>query len=240
MSIPVLETDSRFPQAAPSDDEQWLCSKCGDELEYPGEQICPACRRAENPEGELRAIGIPSRYLASSLDNFSGNNDLVGYVRQLVTGEPRSVFLTGPTGCGKTHLATAMVRNLVQQNRITRYNARFVSTVDLLIEAKATFGQAAGRSEEDVLVKYARPPLLILDDLGAEKQSDWAATLLYALIDRRYRDLKITFITSNMDLEAIEQQLGSRTASRLAEYEIVKIRMPDHRKQSAQQEIAAL
>lgn len=224
MSTQTLEMDSPSRPVELSDDDEWLCKKCGCRMMTP----LSTCERCY-PETELKLIGIPVRYLSSSLDNFSGNADLVDFVRQLVSREPKSVFLSGPTGCGKTHLVAAMVRDLVQHGRISRSKAGFVSTVDFLIEAKATFGQD-GRSEEDILLKYTRPALLILDDLGAEKQSDWAATLLYALIDRRYRDMKITFITSNMDLDAIEQQLGSRTASRLAEYEIVKIKMPDYRK----------
>jgi len=235
-SMPALGMDSPSLREEPLD----RCRKCGDVFDIPISEcdsgLCSRCWTTEHPEIELKYIGIPRRFVESSFENFAGNHMLVDFARGLVQGAPKSVLITGPTGCGKTHLAAAMVRRLVQAGRIHQHNARFVSSVDFLIEAKATFNSSSGESEEGVLMRYERPALLILDDLGAEKQSDWAATLLYALLDRRYRDMKITFITSNMTLEQIEQQLGSRTASRLSEYEIVKIKMPDHRKISVMQE----
>lgn len=198
----------------------------------PSQQETPSDPVADimHPEHEMKRMGIPARYLFCSLENFTGNDRLIDHLRGVIDGPPVSVFICGACGCGKTHLAASIIRRLIQTGRIreNKVSVKFASVVDLLMEVKATFNQR--ETEEDVLSQYVRPMILVLDDLGAEKQSEWAAMTIYALIDRRYRDMKTTIVTSNMTLEQIEQQLGSRTASRLAEYEIVIINMPDYRK----------
>jgi DNA replication protein DnaC len=71
---------------------------------------------------------------------------------------------------------------------------------------------------------------LCLDDLGAEKTTEYAITTLYLIIDRRIRNEMQTIITTNLSLDEIEATLGARIASRLAEMKIIKINMPDYRK----------
>jgi DNA replication protein DnaC len=72
--------------------------------------------------------------------------------------------------------------------------------------------------------------LLVLDDLGAEKTTEFAITTLYIIIDRRIRDAKRTIITTNLSLKEIEDKLDARIASRLSGMQNVKISMPDYRK----------
>ena len=66
--------------------------------------------------------------------------------------------------------------------------------------------------------------------MGAEKTTDWSITTLYIILDRRYRNNKPTLITTNLNLKEIENNLGSRIASRLSESLIVPINMLDFRK----------
>jgi len=71
---------------------------------------------------------------------------------------------------------------------------------------------------------------LIIDDLGAEKSTEFSITTLYIILDRRIRELKTTIITTNLSMSQIEEHLGARIASRLSEMKNIKINMPDHRK----------
>jgi DNA replication protein DnaC len=59
--------------------------------------------------------------------------------------------------------------------------------------------------------------LLHIDDLGAEKRSDWVLEQLYAIVDERYATNRSILVTTNMEVGALEEQIGERTVSRLAE-----------------------
>lgn len=190
---------------------------------------CDAQMHKINMVDGMRRAGITGRYAESTLENFTGNDRLVEKIRKLAEEKAQDILINGPCGCGKTHIAAAFVRLLMESRRI-HYNAvKFLPVVDFLLEVKATFNQR-DETEESIIKAYERYRLLVFDDLGSEKQGDWTATTIYALIDRRYRNMQPTIITTNLTLEQIEQQLGSRTASRLSQYTLINISMPDYRK----------
>ena len=201
---------------------------------------------------------IPRKFIDRSLDNFIGSEPIKklcldysrGFVRKMIVANgrvigdqglkeyPGSILFIGKTGCGKTHLAIAIVRELVKRNAI--WDVKFITAPELLLEIRATFkpnskkfndyGQCEADTESDVLEKYAQCELLILDDLGAEKVSDFTIQSLYLVIDRRNRELKPTIVTTNLSLEEIETLIDARMASRLADMTVVKLTMPDYRK----------
>lgn len=168
-----------------------------------------------------RYSGISKLYKDYTFENFVGNDALVADLRALADSD-NSVVLRGPTGCGKTHLAVSMLRNQEQRD----FN--FISVPELLLKIRSTFNQ--GTSEEDIIAEYTSCPLLVLDDMGAEKTSEFAIERLYIILDRRQRDCLKTIITTNLPQTAIEETFGSRIASRMAAMENIKINMPDHRK----------
>jgi len=85
-------------------------------------------------------------------------------------------------------------------------------------------------TEEEIVNFYSDMDFLIIDDLGAEKSTEFSITTLYIILDRRIRELKTTIITTNLSMSQIEEHLGARIASRLSEMKNIKINMPDHRK----------
>lgn len=105
----------------------------------------------------------------------------------------------------------------------------FVTVPELLLEIRKSFGKE-DQDESKIVDKYSNVSLLILDDLGAEKCSEWAEATLYIIIDRRNRDEMMTIVTSNLSLPEIEQHLGARIASRLSDMKVINIKMPDYRK----------
>lgn len=206
----------------------------------------------ETPERVMKSF-IPKKFLDRSLENFIGSeaiksmcNDYImtfeceksNYLYGKRIKEPGSILFTGKTGCGKTHLAVAIIRELVKRAWIQ--DIRFITTPELLLEIRATFrpsvrkyddsGRCEADTEQDVLDKYSKCDLLLLDDLGSEKVSDFTIQSLYLVIDRRNRDLRPTIVTTNLSLEEIETQIDARMASRLADMKIVKLTMPDYRK----------
>lgn len=138
------------------------------------------------------------------------------------------LILTGPTGCGKTHLAAAVVREWAEQG----YAAVFQSVPELLARLRATYDKSSeDAGEAAIMDALADADLLVLDDVGAEKPSAWTEERLYLLIDRRYRDNKPTILTTNLDAAALEKALGSRAMDRLLETcRIVRIQATSYRR----------
>ena len=162
-------------------------------------------------------IGIPRAYRNSTFDTFKGNDILVRAVKDCKD----SMVLFGKTGCGKTHLACAYL----QKN-----SGRFANAPELLLKIRDTFRDGSKLSEAQLIDQYSSVSLLILDDLGSEKSSEYSITTLYLIIDRRIRDEKQTIITTNLSLSEVEKHLSSRISSRMAGMQNFTINMPDYRK----------
>ncbi len=175
----------------------------------------------------MRRCGVPARYEAFRLDTYEGNDALVELLRSHIHSED-SITLCGNTGCGKTHLAVGMLAEFIKRDT----DAVFITVPELLLRIRTSFGERATLTEEELIDQYTSKALLVLDDLGAEKSTDFSITTLYIIIDRRNRNGRKTIITTNfMSLEAVEEGLGARISSRLADSKIIQITtMPDWRK----------
>ena len=214
-------------------------------------------KHRDDPGYYMRSF-IPKKFLDRSLDNFVGSDAVKKlcieysnkFIREVsvVKGKslfdnglsryPGSVLFTGKTGCGKTHLAVAIIRELVKRMAVN--DIRFITAPELLLEIRSTFnsktkhfddyGVPCDKTEEDILSKYSTCELLVLDDLGAEKVTDFTIQSLYLVIDRRNRNLRPTIVTTNLSLEEIENLIDARMASRLADMTVVRLTMPDYRK----------
>jgi DNA replication protein DnaC len=84
------------------------------------------------------------------------------------------------------------------------------------MELRDSFREKAERSEREIIEHYSNVQLLVLDDLGAEKTSDFALQSLYIIIDKRYSEMRHTIITSNLSVDEIAGKVGDRIASRIA------------------------
>ena len=134
-------------------------------------------------------------------------------------------YLWGGVGTGKTHAAVALLRELIEVG----HWAQFVSVPDLLDQIRATFNRS-GESEEDICERPRNGDLVLLDDLGAEKPSEWVREKLYQIINARYNARRCTLVTSNKSPEQLAKQIGDRAVSRLMEMcEAIKLEGPDRR-----------
>lgn len=168
-------------------------------------------------------MGIPFRYRGKSLPDTKQAKRALEILRA-----GQSLFLTGITGSGKTHIAIALMNEWFADNMADGgkgpYASKgypvFLPAVELMLEIKESWRKeedAAAESEKRILDKYASKALLVIDDLGAEKISEWSRQVVYLLIDRRYRDMRQTIITSNLSHKGLADQLDARIASRIAE-----------------------
>lgn len=187
-----------------------------------------ADERRNNPESVLSSIGIGRRHIHCSFDTYQGKAKVVDVCRAFLEN-PADMVLTGAPGTGKTHLAAAILRELVRESKIRgKETARFVPVPELLAEIRASY-RDDGPDERDILDKYSQLPYLVLDDLGAEKSTEWSITTLYLIIDRRYRDMRPTVVTTNLTLDQIAKTLSERISSRLASGKVIEIKGEDYR-----------
>jgi DNA replication protein DnaC len=123
------------------------------------------------------------------------------------------LWLHGQVGTGKTTLAMLVSRAALDAG------ARWRSTRcrGLLAEIRATFESDGDGSYVSFLDRLAAVDLLHVDDVGAEKTSDWVLEQLYAIVNARYEEERSVVITTNLERDALAAQINERTVSRLEE-----------------------
>ena len=122
------------------------------------------------------------------------------------------LYLAGPTGVGKTHIAASIVSESIAQGREVLF--RFVP--DLLDDLRRSYGPAGGKSFDHIFSQVRDVDILVLDDFGAEASTAWAEEKLYQLIVHRHDSMMPTVFTSRTTLESIDGT-DSRSASRYSD-----------------------
>lgn len=174
------------------------------------------------------SLNIPKKYFHANLENFldyglPSRKLIIQKVKEYIYSdemeEGKGFFFYGKNGVGKTHLAVAILKEIYTLKGIT---GTFYDTRILLYDLKATF--EGNSSTRELLDSVIKSPILVLDDLGSERLSDWAKDILHYIIISRYNDKLPVIITSNIyfekydkESEDIESKFGKGIASRLNE-----------------------
>jgi len=132
--------------------------------------------------------------------------------------ENMGLLLYGPPGTGKTFLVFCIANELLE-NMVP---VIAISSIGLLNRIKETYNKWGREAEVEVINNLKNASLLIIDDLGAENNTDWAKEKVYEIIDSRYRDGKPCIITTNLDREGLKHKLAGddgvyRTYDRIIE-----------------------
>ena len=121
--------------------------------------------------------------------------------------EPRGwLVLTGNSGCGKTHLASAIANHCIG----LQIRTFFAVVPDLLDHLRGTFGPNSEVAYDELFEQVRNVPLLILDDLGAQSSSPWAAEKLFQIFNHRFNANLPTVVTTNVLLYRLDDNLQSR------------------------------
>jgi DNA replication protein DnaC len=130
-------------------------------------------------------------------------------------GNIEGKYIWGPNGTGKTVYAAQMMVANIKSNYDLETNI-FISSVELLSKFRSSYAKNSSESEIEILDRYSKAKLLVLDDFGVEKSTEWAYQMLYLLINRRYENMLTTVFTSNLDLKELGEKLGdNRIPSRI-------------------------
>jgi DNA replication protein DnaC len=173
--------------------------------------------RAKSRRLEAR---LPQRYRDVAFERFPVTEmppPVVAEVRRFTRDidrnldEGRGRWFVGDVGTGKTTLAMLISKAALAAGR----TCAIYSLPRLLNVLRDAIGSEDGKL--DLLDRLATVDLLHLDDLGAENSSDWVLEQLYSIVNTRYEDERSLVITTNLDPEALAEQIGARTVSRIIE-----------------------
>jgi DNA replication protein DnaC len=206
--------------------------------------VCRIERRAERMLGRAH---IPRRYEHCLLENY--DTDLpyshrsqgiaLMTARKFIESYPletggRGLLLTGSIGVGKTHLAVGILQALVAERGAT---GLFYDYRDLLKQVQNSYNSQVRETELEILRPVFEAEVLVLDELGASKPTDWVWDTVAHILNTRYNDRRTTIITTNyanagplgtesgvrasMREETLGDRIGERMRSRLQEMCVV-------------------
>ena len=206
-----------------------LCSGTGwEHVSDRGVRRC-RCRDKDCRAKLLDAAKLPCRYSECTLSNYHPDKAdatqlrAFSYAYRLVEEYPvvdRGLLLMGSVGVGKTHLSVAILRGLIEKG----IACLFYDFGSLLKEIQKSYNAVSQTSELEVLAPIYEAEVLVLDELGASKPTEWVCDTLRQVIGRRYNDRKLTIFTTNYTdgrtvsgTETLEERIGARLRSRLYE-----------------------
>ena len=241
------------PPTFPPADAPAVCPRCyGTGMEVvpgKGARRCD-CRTETNQSKLIQSARIPRRYDGCSLQSYypaQGNGSQLkafNYSFRLVREYPaveRGLVFMGSVGVGKTHLSVAILRGLMEKG----VQCLFYEFGSLLKEIQDSYNKISQTSEMRLLAPVYQAEVLVLDELGASKPTDWVRDTMMQIIGTRYNDKKLTIFTTNYSDtrraptdETLEDRIGTRLRSRLYEMcKTVTIEGDDYRRRFDAQNI---
>jgi len=219
-----------------------VCSTCGGtgwESLDTGARPCE-CSRLRRIEKALAESRVPERYLSKDFDNYEtytpAFHAALMKTRSFVAEMPATsegLMYVGTVGTGKTHLACAALKLLIEKGLV----GYFYEFRDLLTMIRNSYNAATQATELQVLKPVLTADVLVLDELGAAKPTDWVQETVTYIVNERYNAKRATIFTSNYpDVaagpydETLTDRVGIRLRSRLREMcRLVLIDGPDYR-----------
>jgi DNA replication protein DnaC len=198
------------------------------------------CRaiRAKRKQSRRLGTGIPKRFRGVGFDRQpiadmdpALTREIRVFVRDIDANldKGRGLWLFGDVGTGKTSLAMLVSKAALDAGR----SVAIYSLPRLLSDIKETYEDSSERSYMQLFERLVGVDLLHVDDLGAEKRTDWVLEQLYSIINERWQEQRSIVVTTNLvDVDELRAQIGPRTVSRLHEMcDLIPIMGRDRRMQ---------
>ena len=184
------------------------------------------CRQRDAGPRLLEAAGIPPLYRRCTLEGFKTQASTPAEQDQLVRAvsicrsyvdeflledgsfRGTGLLFVGTPGVGKTHLAAAVLSELIRRYRV---RGRFVDFTALVHRIQSTFDPTSNDSKHEVLNPITHSEVLVLDELGAQKPTEWVQNTLYLILNTRYTLRLPTLFTTNYRLEPEQPAAVSRS-----------------------------
>ena len=218
------------PLVFDANEDEAVCPVCfGSGMEIvsgKGARVC-VCRQQKTRSNELNKVRLPQRYTDCHFNNYKPQNPsqerAFRFASRLTMDFPavdQGILLSGSVGVGKTHLAVSILKGLTERG----FTCLFYEFGSLLKEIQNSYNSHTKTSELGVLSPVFNSEVLVLDELGASKPTDWVRDTMAHIINTRYNDRKLTIFTSNYSddrkndrEETLEDRIGVRLRSRLFE-----------------------
>jgi DNA replication protein DnaC len=228
--------------------ELGVCDGSGWIETEPGTAKPCACRgiKAKRAASRKLGTGIPKRFRGVGFDRqpiADMDKGLLTPVRAFIRNidnnleEGRGFWFFGDVGTGKTSLAMLVSKSALEAGR----SVAIYSMPRLLADIKETYEDRSERSYMQLFERLCSVDLLHIDDLGAEKRTEWVLEQLYAIVNERWQEQKSMVVTTNLlDPEELRAQIGARTVSRVTEMCVqIPIMGRDRREAASDLEVAA-
>jgi DNA replication protein DnaC len=201
---------------------------------------CPTCeseRVAKEKQGEaerkakiegakLEALicqaGIPPRFIGRTMDTFKAETDAQKmafavakeYAEKFNENHKKGfgLIFSGNPGTGKSHLAIAILQSIMPDKK-----GIYTTCMGVIRAVRGTWRKDSEQSENEVLSAYCEADLLVLDEVGVQYGTDGEQTILFDVIDRRYREMRPTIILTNQAKAGLKEFIGDRSYDRLVE-----------------------
>lgn len=175
-------------------------------------------RRKERIKNLFGNSGMSQRALECSLDKYQitfENSEAVKVCNEYISdfdiisrSNRNGLYITGPCGVGKSHLAFSIANSLIEKGN----SVIAMTMIDLLLKIRSSY-KVDNKKEEDILKIYEDCTLLVIDDLGKEKPTEWTLQMVYSIIDRRYNAKKPVIVTTNFNANELMEVFGNSSIS---------------------------
>lgn len=173
-------------------------------------------------DAALGASGMPSRFHSKRFETFNATTQAQqaalavcleyaqSFERALKIGG--SLVLAGKPGTGKSHLAASIMHALMP-----KYEARYMTCMDMIRSIRDTWRKSSELSETQVLNELTKLDLLVIDEVGVQYGTDGEQTIIFDVLDRRYREEMPVILLTNQDAKGFREFIGDRCHDRLKE-----------------------
>lgn len=179
------------------------------------------CFQQTQAKHYLAATGIPARYTGCDFSTYqTGGSDSLAAVKMKIETwatqypfDETGLLIVGPSGVGKTHIAVAALKKLITKG----FHCLFCDYRELLKQIQNSYNPSVQATELDVLRPVFETEVVLLDDLGAVKPSEWVWDTVSIILNTRYNERRTTIITSNFldgPSAAADGTQGPRRAAR--------------------------